>query len=61
MPIAARPLFRPDVLRAHLSDFVMPVVDSAMLAHSAERNGEWYIYARGMGSVGDCVTGRTCC
>lgn len=35
MPIAAKPLFRPDVLRAHLSDFAMPVVDSAMLAHWA--------------------------
>lgn len=36
MPIAAKPLFRPDVLRAHLSDFAMPVVDSAMLQHWAD-------------------------
>jgi hypothetical protein len=35
MPIATKPLFRPDVLRAHLSDFAMPVVDSAMLTHWA--------------------------
>ncbi|MEX0978568.1 MAG: hypothetical protein WDZ48_06940, partial [Pirellulales bacterium] len=35
MPVEAKPLFRPDVLRSHLSGFQMPVVDAAKLAHWA--------------------------
>ena len=35
MPVEAKPLFRPDVLRSHLSGFQMPAVDSAKLAHWA--------------------------
>jgi hypothetical protein len=35
MPVEAKPLFRPDVLRSHLSGFAMPAVDSAKLDHWA--------------------------
>jgi hypothetical protein len=35
MPVDAKPLFRPDVLRSHLSDFQLPAVDSAKLTHWA--------------------------
>jgi hypothetical protein len=35
MPVEAKPLFRPDVLRAHLSGFQMPAVDAAKLDHWA--------------------------
>ena len=36
MPVEAKPLFRPDVLRSHLSGFSVPTVDSARLEHWAE-------------------------
>ncbi|MBX3435422.1 MAG: N-6 DNA methylase [Pirellulales bacterium] len=35
MPVEAKPLFRPDVLRSHLSAFQMPAVDAAKLTHWA--------------------------
>jgi hypothetical protein len=35
MPVEAKPLFRPDVLRSHLSGFRLPAVDSAKLSHWA--------------------------
>ncbi len=35
MPVEAKPLFRPDVLRAHLAGFQMPSVDRAKLTHWA--------------------------
>lgn len=35
MPVEAKPLFRPDVLRSHLLGFPLPTVDSAKLAHWA--------------------------
>src|SRR5689334_9029181 len=35
MPVEAKPLFRPDVLRPHLSAFYLPPVDSAKLSHWA--------------------------
>jgi hypothetical protein len=35
VPVEAKPLFRPDVLRSHLSGFAMPQVDAAKLAHWA--------------------------
>lgn len=35
MPVEAKPLFRPDVLREHLAGFTMPAVDTAKLAHWA--------------------------
>lgn len=35
MPVEAKPLFRPDVLRSHLSGFQMPAVDTARLSHWA--------------------------
>ena len=35
MPVEAKPLFRPDVLRSHLSAFQMPAVDAAKLNHWA--------------------------
>lgn len=35
MPVEAKPLFRPDVLRAHLAGFQTPVVDTAKLDHWA--------------------------
>jgi hypothetical protein len=35
MPVEAKPLFRPDVLRTHLSAFPLPAVDSAKLTHWA--------------------------
>ncbi|HEX3656564.1 MAG TPA: hypothetical protein VHV55_12185, partial [Pirellulales bacterium] len=35
MPVEAKPLFRPDVLRSHLSGFQLPAVDSAKLNHWA--------------------------
>ncbi|MBI3839255.1 MAG: hypothetical protein HY288_15155, partial [Planctomycetia bacterium] len=36
MPVEAKPLFRPDVLRLHLSGFYLPPVDSTMLTRWAE-------------------------
>jgi hypothetical protein len=35
MPVEAKPLFRPDVLRSHLSGFQLPAVDSSILDHWA--------------------------
>ncbi len=35
MPVEAKPLFSPEVLRAHLAGFAMPVIDSAKLSHWA--------------------------
>ena len=35
MPVEAKRLFRPDVLRSHLSGFRLPAVDSAKLDHWA--------------------------
>ena len=35
MPVEAKPLFRPDVLRSHLSGFQLPAVEAAKLAHWA--------------------------
>jgi len=35
MPVEAKPLFRPDVLRSHLSGYQLPTVDSAKLRHWA--------------------------
>src|SRR5438270_888362 len=35
MPVEAKPLFRPDVLRSHLSGFQLPALDSAKLTHWA--------------------------
>src|SRR5436190_1234427 len=35
MPVEAKPLFRPDVLRSHLSGFQLPAVDAAKLHHWA--------------------------
>lgn len=35
MPVEAKPLFRPDVLRSHLSGFQVPAVDAAKLNHWA--------------------------
>jgi hypothetical protein len=35
MPVEAKPLFRPDVLRSHLSGFSLPSVDAAKLEHWA--------------------------
>jgi Eco57I restriction-modification methylase/Putative RNA methylase family UPF0020 len=35
MPVEAKPLFRPDVLRSHLSGFQLPAIDSAKLNHWA--------------------------
>ncbi len=37
MPVEAKPLFRPDVLRSHLSGFQLPDVDLAMLRDWASR------------------------
>jgi hypothetical protein len=36
MPVEAKPLFRPDVLRSHLSGFSLPSVDAAKLEHWAD-------------------------
>jgi hypothetical protein len=36
VPVEAKPLIRPDVLRSHLSGFYLPPVDSAMLGRWAE-------------------------
>lgn len=36
MPVEAKPLFRPDVLRSHLSGFQLPTIDSAILNHWAD-------------------------
>ncbi|MGE5191833.1 MAG: Eco57I restriction-modification methylase domain-containing protein [Deltaproteobacteria bacterium] len=36
MPVEAKPLFRPDVLRTHLAGFSLPPVDSAKLEHWAD-------------------------
>jgi hypothetical protein len=36
MPVEAKPHFRPDVLRSHLSRFSLPVVDAAKLDHWAD-------------------------
>ncbi|MDZ4852862.1 MAG: hypothetical protein SGI77_26545 [Pirellulaceae bacterium] len=36
MPVEAKPLFRPDVLRSHLSAFRLPSIDSAILRHWAD-------------------------
>ena len=35
MPVEAKPLFRPDVLRSHLESFPLPSVDTAKLSHWA--------------------------
>jgi hypothetical protein len=35
MPVEAKPLFRPDVLRSHLAGFQLPAVDATKLAHWA--------------------------
>jgi hypothetical protein len=35
MPVEAKPLFRPDVLRSHLSTFQMPPIDRSKLTHWA--------------------------
>jgi hypothetical protein len=35
MPVEAKPLFRPDVLRPHLSAFPLPAIDRAKLEHWA--------------------------
>jgi hypothetical protein len=35
MPVEAKPLFRPDVLREHLSSFAVPTVDLSKVNHSA--------------------------
>lgn len=35
MPVEAKPLFRPDVLRSHIAGFQMPAVDAAKLSHWA--------------------------
>jgi hypothetical protein len=35
VPVEAKPLFRPDVLRSHLSGFAMPAVDASKLGHWA--------------------------
>ncbi|MCO6047957.1 type I restriction enzyme HsdR N-terminal domain-containing protein [Aeoliella sp. ICT_H6.2] len=36
MPVEAKPLFRPDVLRSHLSGFELPEIDSAKIDHWAD-------------------------
>ena len=36
MPVEAKPLFRPDVLRSHLTGYQLPAVDSAKLKHWAD-------------------------
>ena len=36
MPVEAKPLFRPDVLRSHVSGFPPPSVDAAKLEHWAD-------------------------
>ena len=36
VPVESKPLFRPDVLRSHLSGFELPAVDSAKLIATAE-------------------------
>ncbi len=35
MPVDAKPLFRPDVLRSHLADFKLPSVEASKLTHWA--------------------------
>jgi len=36
MPVEAKPLFRPDVLRSHLSGFQVPAMDTSKLTHWAK-------------------------
>ena len=36
MPVEAKPLFRPDVLRSHLAGYALPAVDSAKIKHWAD-------------------------
>jgi hypothetical protein len=36
VPVEAKPLFRPDVLRSHLADFYLPPVDKTKLSEWAD-------------------------